>query len=120
MSYSDPSGQNVTLPTEQEALEQINRAHPLCEVCNRAVCVADRDGGIRPECFDCDSDLGQLNDGLAVHDGCREKYTMDAMAHDIEQTLRVRLPLGMDEWVIERSRNLAMVLYHEYVKPCHE
>lgn len=117
MNYSDPSGQNVTLPTEQEALEQINRSHPLCEVCNRAVCVYDADGGINPECFDCDSDLGQLDDGLAVHDDCREKHVMDAMAHDIEQALNVRLPLGMGPWAAERAKNLAMVLYHEYVTP---
>lgn len=100
----------------------INGRHPECLVCDRAVCAFDDSGLVPPECFECDVDLGrEVHDehgpvGYA-HDGCHEKYTMDAMAHDIEQALNVRLPLGMEPWAAERARNLAVIMYHEYVNP---
>lgn len=97
----------------------IDSKHPNCLVCDRPVCLWLPDGSL--DCFDCELDNGkQVNDDNGpvghVHDACMEKYVMDAIAHDIEQALQVRLPLGMGPWAAERARNLAVILYDSYVK----
>lgn len=96
--------------------DRIPAKHPPCLVCDKPVCLWLVDGTAAEGCFECDLDGGEPVDGGHVHDGCREKFIQDAMAHDIEQALRIRLPLGMEPWAVDRSRNLAVILYHDYVK----
>lgn len=114
MSYSDDaSGQTISLPSEDEIADEWNSRHDKCLACEGEICIDNDDGTNNCLCFD----NGPRVDGGAVHADCREKFTMDCMAHDIEQRLRKGLPLGMEPWALDQSRNLAMMLYHEYVNP---
>ena len=104
---------------EQDAMraEADREAHPPCVVCDREVCLWRADGTVNVTCYACDLDNGEYVDGGAVHDACKEVYTLKSMAHDIEAALCVRLPLGMEAWAVERAANIAIIMYHGYVKP---
>jgi hypothetical protein len=104
------SGEDVELPTEQEAEDYWYSAHPNCEVCSKPIAVAGKDG-LEFNCTGCDIDQGTAItvDGKIegyVHDGCREKYTLDLLVEQVEAALRVRLPLGLEPWAAERARNI--------------
>lgn len=90
--------------------------HDRCLQCNGRVCVSNDDG--TNDCA-CGTDFGQVvrdehGPVGVVHDDCRERFTIDCLVHDVEQSLRVRLPLGMEPWAAERSRNIVTKLLGEY------
>lgn len=102
-----------TTMSEEAQREWYDSAHRACEVCDERVAPVDGDGN-QTCCGDCNNEHGFMIGGLVVHHRCRDKYTMDVLAVTIEQALKVRLPLGMEPWALERSRNLATALFFEF------
>jgi hypothetical protein len=107
---SDYSGQTVELPSEQEADDRWHFDHPGCEVCSKPVAVVGADG-LELECHGCDIDQGtaiEVDGSIEgyVHDGCREKYTLDMAVSAVHSSLKVGLPLGLEVWALDRARNI--------------
>ena len=50
-----------------------------------------------------------------IHDGCREKYTLDLAVEQVHSALKVRLPLGMEVWALERARNIVDGLRADFI-----
>ena len=96
--------------------EAWNAQHPSCDVCPEALCLWNRDGTC--DCVSCELERGESVEGGAVHDDCKEKYIGEVLVAGIFDALKVRLPLGMDPWAHERSRNIATIIMAEFsVKP---
>lgn len=116
---SDHSGQTVELPSEQEAEDRWHFDHPGCEVCSKPVAVVGADG-LELECTGCDVDQGtalEVDGSIEgyVHDDCREKYTLDLAVEQVHAALKVRLPLGMEVWALERARNIVDGLRADFI-----
>lgn len=98
--------------------DAFNAGHCDCEQCGKAVCIRNYDG--TSDCVSCSNESGDTvhdSDGVPlgfVHDDCWAQYIQECMAIDIENALKVRLPLGLELWAHERAANLAVILFAEY------
>jgi hypothetical protein len=105
--------------TETERDNQWHQDHPGCETCNKPVAVVGKDG-LELSCTGCLMDHGTAvadEHGVIgyVHDGeCRFRYETEIAVEMVYTALRVRLPLGMQPWAAERSRNVVSVLLAEF------
>ncbi len=116
---SDYSGQTVELPSEQEAEDYWHSAHPNCEVCSKPIAVVGKDG-LEFNCTGCDIDQGtaiEVDGSIEgyVHDGCREKYTLDLAVEQVHASLKVGLPLGLEIWALDRARNIVDGLRADFI-----
>lgn len=118
MSYSfDPSGQNVSLPTEEEAEElsaDFRAAHPYCLECQERVCPYNDDGTIRDGHFDCDEMDGEAVPGGFVHKACKQEYVTYQIRDEIRAALLVRRGAEINELVAaERANNACLRVYEK-------
>lgn len=97
---------------ESDAEDRDALIHPPCLQCHQETCALDDDGA--PHCaHDCEADFGHpvYDDQRDVvgylHKDCQQKFLLAGLVQEIEETFKVRAPLGLEPWIAERARNLA-------------